>query len=136
MDTMRKAGDKGFLSTIEGRRCRFDQWEPVNEWGKKALSLPEAQREYGEHTIKRAWTYKALNRLIQGSAADQTKKAMVDCYEAGLSPMLTVHDELCFNIENDKQVEQIKDIMCNCIPELKIPFEVAAEIKENWGQIS
>ena len=112
-------------------------YEPISYTYNKALPMKEAIDEYGgKGRIRRAFTYKALNRLIQGSSADQTKKAMVDCYEAGLSPMLTVHDELCFNIENDKQVEQIKDIMCNCIPELKIPFEVDAEIKENWGQIS
>ena len=134
---MRRAADSGVIRTWLGRKCRFNMYEPISYTYNKALPMKEAIDEYGgKGRIRRAFTYKALNRLIQGSSADQTKKAMVDCYEAGLSPMLTVHDELCFNIENDKQVEQIKDIMCNCIPELKIPFEVDAEIKENWGQIS
>ena len=43
-DTMNKAGNKGFLSTLEGRRCRFELWEPTNEWGQKALPFKEAQR--------------------------------------------------------------------------------------------
>ena len=134
---MRRAADSGVIRTWLGRKCRFNMYEPISYTYNKALPMKEAIDEYGgKGRIRRAFTYKALNRLIQGSSADQTKKAMVDCYEAGLSPILTVHDELCFNIENDKQVEQIKDIMCNCIPELKIPFEVDAEIKENWGQIS
>ncbi len=65
----------------------------------KPLPHDEALKEYGGVNgagIRRAFTYKALNRLIQGSAADQTKKAMLDCYKEGLTPMLTVHDELCF----------------------------------------
>jgi hypothetical protein len=53
--------------------------------------------------LRRAFTYKALNKLIQGSAADQTKKAMVDCYAEGFVPMLTVHDELCFSIRDQEQ---------------------------------
>ena len=46
----------------------------------KAMQYEEAKAIYGNN-IRRAFTYKALNRLIQGSAADQTKKAMVDVYE-------------------------------------------------------
>jgi DNA polymerase I-like protein with 3'-5' exonuclease and polymerase domains len=132
MDTMRKAGDKGFLSTIEGRRCRFDQWEPVNEWGKKALPLADAQREYGEHSIKRAWTYKALNRLIQGSAADQTKKAMLELSKQGYLAHIQVHDELDFSVASDKDKSKIKEIMEHAI-ELQVPNKVDVEIGDNWG---
>ena len=96
----------------------------------------EARATYGDTTpLRRAYTYKALNRLIQGSSADQTKKAMVECYKEGLCPMLTVHDELCFNIKKQEEVEKIKDIMSNCVPNLKIPFEVDAELGENWGEV-
>ena len=49
-DTMNKAGKKGYLSTLEGRRCRFDLWEPTNEWGQKALPL-----EQGTATIRRKY---------------------------------------------------------------------------------
>ena len=134
--TTRKAADSGIIRTWLGRKCRFNMYEPKSYKYNKAMPMKEAINEYGSKgSIRRAFTYKALNRLIQGSSADQTKKAMVDCYDAGLTPMLTVHDELCFNIENDKQVEQIKEIMSNCIPELKIPFEVDAEMGSNWGEV-
>ena len=134
--TTRKAADSGIIRTWLGRKCRFNMYEPKSYKYNKAMPMKEAINEYGSKgSIRRAFTYKALNRLIQGSSADQTKKAMVDCYDAGLTPMLTVHDELCFNIENDKQVEQIKEIMSNCIPELRIPFEVDAEMGSNWGEV-
>ena len=127
------AQEKGMIRTHSGRKCRFDMWEPKGFGVKRALPLEQAVKEY--QNIQRAFTYKALNRLIQGSSADQTKKAMVDCYSEGLCPMLTVHDELCFNIESDEQVKKIKEIMTTCIPDLNIPFEVDVELGQNWGEV-
>ena len=132
----RRASDTGVIRTWLGRKCRFNMYEPISYQYNKALPMKEAIQEYGSKgRIRRAFTYKALNRLIQGSSADQTKKAMIDCYEEGLCPTLTVHDELCFNIKDEKEVEKIKDIMCNCVPDLKIPFEVDAELGNNWGEV-
>ena len=133
---MDRAQTIGHIRTCLGRKCRFDMWQPKSYGYNKALPLEEAAKEYGgKAAIKRAFTYKALNRLIQGSSADQTKKAMVDCYAEGLLPMLTVHDELCFNIENNKQVKQITEIMTTCVPNLNIPFEVDSAIVDNWGEV-
>ena len=133
---MNRASSTGIIRTWLGRKCRFDMYEPVSYGYNKALPMEEAIDEYGgKGRVRRAFTYKALNRLIQGSSADQTKKAMVECYKEGLCPMLTVHDELCFNIKKQEEVEKIKDIMCNCVPDLKIPFEVDAELGENWGEV-
>jgi DNA polymerase I-like protein with 3'-5' exonuclease and polymerase domains len=131
-----RAASSGVIRTWLGRKCRFNMYEPISYQYNKALPMKEAIDEYGgKGRIRRAFTYKALNRLIQGSSADQTKIAMVKCYEQGLCPMLTVHDELCFNISNEKEVEIIKDIMSNCIPDLKIPFEVDSELGDNWGEV-
>ena len=127
------AQNKGMIRTQLGRKCRFDMWEPKGFGYKKALPMNEALKEYTN--IKRAFTYKALNRLIQGSSADQTKKAMVDCHAAGLTPTLTVHDELCFSIENQEQSDTIVNIMSNCIKDLNVPFEVDAELGDNWGEV-
>ena len=48
---------------------------------------------------RRAYTYKALNKLIQGSAADMTKKAMVELYKEGIIPHIQVHDELDISVK-------------------------------------
>lgn len=134
--TSRYASDRGVIRTWLGRKCRFDMWEPVSYTYNKPLPQEQAMKEYGgKGRIRRAFTYKALNRLIQGSSADQTKKAMVDCYSEGLCPTLTVHDELCFNIKNKEQADRIVDIMSNCVPDLKVPFEVDAELGDNWGEV-
>jgi DNA polymerase I-like protein with 3'-5' exonuclease and polymerase domains len=79
------------------------------------------------------YTYKALNRLIQGSAADQTKQAVVDCYKEGYLPMLQIHDELCFSIKDDNDVKIIKDKMENCI-KLKVPSLVDVALGKDFGE--
>jgi DNA polymerase I-like protein with 3'-5' exonuclease and polymerase domains len=133
-DMATKQADKnGQIRTLLGRKCRFPLWEPLKFGVGKPLAHEEALKEYGKD-IKRAFTYKALNRLIQGSAADQTKKAMLDCYNEGLTPMLTVHDELCFNIESQEQTARIKEIMETGVP-LKVPSKIDVDIKEDWGEI-
>ncbi len=96
----KSANDNGQVRTILGRICHFDLYEPT-KWGvHKPLPRDEAVRKYGSN-LKRAFTYKALNKLIQGSAADQTKKAMVEVYKAGITPHIQVHDELNCSCEDD-----------------------------------
>lgn len=129
---MRRATEKGVIRTVLGRKCRFDLWEPISYGLHKPLNHKEAFDAHGP-AIRRAFTYRALNRLIQGSAADQTKKAMVDCYDAGFLPMLQVHDELDFSIENKEQARQIMDIMENCV-KLEVPSLVDAEFGPTWGE--
>jgi len=133
---MSRAKDHGVIRTWLGRKCRFDMYEPVSFGFNRALPMEQAIKEYGSKgRIRRAYTYKALNRLIQGSSADQTKRAMVECYKEGLCPTLTVHDELCFNIESQAQADKIVEIMTTCVPDLKIPFEVDTALCDNWGEV-
>ena len=131
---MRKADNVGFLRTLLGRKCRFDRWEPRMFGVHKSLPLAEAEREYGRD-IKRAFTYKALNRLIQGSSADMIKKAMVDLYEEGIVSHIQVHDELNCSIESEEQAKRIKEIMETTV-ELKVPLKVDMEIGPSWGEIN
>ena len=83
--------------------------------------------------IKRAFTYKALNRLIQGSAADQTKKAMVDVYEQlNIIPHIQVHDELNCSVKDENEGKKIKEVMETCV-ELEVPSKVDINVGESWG---
>jgi DNA polymerase I-like protein with 3'-5' exonuclease and polymerase domains len=131
----KQAADNGVIRTLLGRRCHFPLWEPKTFAYNKPLPLEEAQRTYGP-PLRRAFTYKALNKLIQGSAADQTKKAMADCYREGLLPMLTVHDELCFSVTDQEQSDKIKEIMENGLNDiLKVPSKVDDVLASNWGEV-
>jgi DNA polymerase I-like protein with 3'-5' exonuclease and polymerase domains len=123
----------GFIRTIKGRKCRFDKWEPMTFGMNQAMNYNEAKANYGNN-IRRAFTYKALNRLIQGSAADQAKQAMIDCYNAGYMPMLQIHDELCFSIYNDDDIINIKNEMENSIEDLRVPFKVDVAKGKSWGE--
>jgi DNA polymerase I-like protein with 3'-5' exonuclease and polymerase domains len=133
-EVMNSASKFGFIRTIKGRKCRFDMWEPTTFGMYQSMKYEEAKAHYG-NSIKRAGTYKALNRLIQGSAADQSKQAMIDCYKAGYKPLLQIHDELCFSIGNEeKDIKEISQIMENCIENLKVPFKVDVAIGRSWGE--
>ena len=128
---MERAQEAGKIRTLLGRRCRFNLWEP-NQFGiHKALPHEEALAEHGPG-IKRAFTYKALNKLIQGSAADMTKKAMVDLYKEGIIPHIQVHDELDISVDNN--ADKIKEIMESAV-QLEVPNKVDYESGPNWGQI-
>lgn len=131
---MKKANDEGIIRTKKGRKCRFDMWETKDFGLHTAETFENAVAKYGKDGIKRAYTYKALNRLIQGSAADQTKQAIVSCYEAGYLPILQIHDELCFNVKAGDELK-IKEIMETCM-EFKVPSVVDISIGDDFGQAS
>jgi len=132
-NVMRRAQDAGRIRTLLGRLCRFPLWEP-NQFGiHKALSHEAALMEHGPG-IKRAYTYKALNKLIQGSAADMTKKAMIELYKEGIIPHIQVHDELDISVKDKQQAELIKSVMEDAVS-LEVPNKVDYESGPNWGTI-
>tara|TARA_R100000234_G_scaffold96694_1_gene65009 strand:- start:513 stop:2375 length:1863 start_codon:yes stop_codon:yes gene_type:complete len=128
------ANSTGYVATLKGRKCRFELWEPTSFGVFKALPYDQAKEKYGRHhALQRAGTYKALNRLIQGSAADQTKQAMVDLYNEGMVPLVQIHDELTLSIDGSKETKnKIIDIMTNCV-KLAVPSKVDCETGKSWG---
>jgi len=131
----------GAIRTILNRRSQFALWEPA-DWQDRRPALPydQARAVYG-YDIQRAHTHKALNRRLQGSAADQMKKAMLDCWEAGVFdvtgvPRLTVHDELDFSDPGgcDEAFAEIRRIMETAIP-LTIPVKADCEVGPDWGHV-
>ena len=156
------ASEEGLLFTVADRFCRFDKWETRDkEWNSETNRFTEVtlhtkkedainaykleqMEKYGkyidptcEHFEKhytRAFTYKALNRLIQGSAADMTKKAMVLLYEKGIVPHIQIHDELCVSIKDQETRTMVQNIMEQAI-ELEINNKVDCESGPNWGNI-
>tara|TARA_R100000329_G_scaffold327_4_gene754 strand:+ start:4655 stop:6517 length:1863 start_codon:yes stop_codon:yes gene_type:complete len=129
----RRAQERGRIRTIGGRICHFDLWEPASFGIHKPLPHADALAEHGPG-IKRAFTYKALNKLIQGSAADMTKIAMVKLYREGVIPMIQIHDELDVSVENPKQAQKIIEVMEEAV-KLEVPNKVDYEKGNNWGEI-
>ena len=116
------------ILSIKDARIRF-----------QSQQTPEEKKEdpFGENfyqKYKPAFTYKTLNKLVQGSAADMTKKAMVNLYEKGILPHIQIHDELCVSIKNNEEGNTIKTIMEEAIP-LEVPNKVDYESGPNWGKL-
>lgn len=153
----RKVNKEGFIKTLLGRRARFNMWENsrwMNDADKEVICLekgdpswflPVAERDIAVEkwgTVKRAGMHKVLNRLIQGSAADVFKKAMVDVWESGICdqvgvPMLFVHDESDFSIEDAARnpvTEKIKEVMQDCV-KTRVPLLCDVEVGSNWANV-
>ena len=124
----------GSVRSLLGRKCRFDKWEPTTFGIHKALSKEEALVTYGQTTpLRRSFLYKSCNRLIQASAADMTKKAMVDLYKEGVVPLLQVHDELDCSVQNLQQAQKISAVMEKAVL-LKVPNKCDIDIGRSWGE--
>jgi len=156
------ASNEGLLFTLGDRFCRFDKWESRDkEWNPetnrftevklyptreeaidgykleqmtKYDKLTDPENEHFEKHYTRAFTYKALNRLVQGSAADMTKRAMVDLYKKGIVPHIQIHDELCVSIKDHETRTMVQETMEQAI-KLEIDNKVDCESGPNWGQI-
>ena len=134
MKRIEHPSSNGSIRTLLGRKCRFPLWEPT-EWGvNKALPREQALIEYGAR-IKRAGTYKGLNRLIQGSAADQTKAGMVALHKAGFNLLLQVHDEIALSVKTLDEARAAAELMTTAV-NLEVPSRVDVESGRSWGEAS
>jgi DNA polymerase I-like protein with 3'-5' exonuclease and polymerase domains len=154
-----RAQQRGYVFTILKRRRRFDMWEP-SDWDLSKMvpasrdkaeiqriieeKITEAEREkkrVPSPGIRRAKTHKALNAIIQGSAADQMKQSMVNCHEAGVFDILkihlTVHDELDVSIPPTKAGREAFGEMVRLMEhsiKFDVPIVAKAETGPNWGE--
>ena len=145
------AKERGYIKLLDGARCRFDFVHVYRPTGGDHNNVSfdawqaDCRKEEGERRIadsNHPWfgkklfpsrTHKALNSLIQGSAARQTKIAMRACAQAGINPILQVHDELCFSVANRDAIAQISKLMCDAVP-LVVPMQVDTKIGASWGK--
>lgn len=136
----------GYITTILGRRIRFNLWEPAKRDydAARPVGLPfhAALLHYGSD-IKRAGGHKAINYRLQGSNADHIKKGMRDCDKAGIYdvcgvPRLQVHDELVHSVPDrtratNEALREMRHIVETCIPFMRVPCRVDSKRGPNWG---
>jgi len=122
----------GYINTELGRRRRFSLWEPA-AFGQRKPALPKAEALAAYKYIKRAYTYRALNAAVQGTAAEQIKSAMIALHREGLTPLVTLYDELGHSIPDDPMIsKRICEAMENAIP-LRIPHFAEAKMGKDWS---
>ena len=141
----KRAETKGYIRTLLGRKRRFERWESGSRDKNRGTaplgSRQEAIEEFGM-PVRRAFTHKAFNALIQGSAADVIKKVMVDIFESGVlnegaAMHLTVHDELDFSVDKGRAdiAKKIVEIMQNSV-QVSVPLKVDNEVGPSWGEVA
>lgn len=137
---MEEAQRLGIITTILGRKSRFDLWEPT-AWSDHSIALPYEKAILQYSQMQRAHTHKALNRRLQGSAADLMKMAMLRCWEDGVFdetgvPRLTVHDEIDFSDPGgkDQAFREVQRIMETAI-QLRVPIRADGDIGPTWGDL-
>ena len=134
MNRLNEISSRGTLRSLLGRQLRFELWEPDTFGMNKALPYKEAVDTYGPTTrLRRAYTYKALNRLIQASAADMTKQAMVNIYKTGRVPLIQIHDEIAMSVADADEARTVAHIMETAVP-LEVPSKCDVEIGPSWGE--
>jgi DNA polymerase I-like protein with 3'-5' exonuclease and polymerase domains len=133
----------GYIRTVAGRLCHFDHWVPKPTWDDEQkryirdFGIPirgreKAETHYPGKKLQRAHTHKALNRLIQGSAGDMTKLALIKNYrEHKAIPHLTVHDELDYSAPNREYAAKLKYGMENCVS-LTVPIIAELDYGRHW----
>ncbi len=117
-----EADEKGFVTTMLGRRRQIKQMESRNP----------NQRALGERL--------AINSVVQGSAAELIKVAMVNLHrrihreQLPLKILLQIHDELVLETPTEQakaMADMVKQEMESAM-ELRVPLKVEAGIGEDW----
>lgn len=146
----RRAETVGAVTTLLGRHSRYNLWTAKN-WAKSqhlGMKTKEdidldierlgAGSEWYGVPLVRAKTFSAMNHIVQGSAADQTKLAMLTCYENKIVlPYTQIHDALDCPIDKsrkDAHIREIHDAMVHAM-ELVVPTVVDVEVGETWGSV-
>ena len=125
--------DVKLLTEDEARAEAARKYNMKMEKKWEQLDKKEQDDEFTEYYVP-AFTYKALNRMVQGSAADMTKKAMVDLHKKGIIPHIQIHDELCVSVKDKSMSDIVKQTMENAI-KLEIDNRVDYESGPNWGTL-
>ena len=146
----KRAMDCGAVTTLLGRHSRYNLWTSKNFEQSRHLGVRTKEdidaditnqgtkSEWYGVSLVRANTFSAMNHIVQGSSADQTKLAMLTCYENKIVlPYTQIHDALDCPIDKSRikqHVKEIHDAMVHAI-DLAVPTVVDIELGETWGTV-
>lgn len=104
--------------------------DPIRTWGGR-LYWPEAPGEDGRSKV-----YKLINYIVQGSAADLTKQALIDWYEIkdpAARFLVTVYDEINISGQQKRDMPALKEAMER--PRLTVPMRSSGKLGPTWGDL-
>ncbi len=129
---MEVADERGFVKTILGRRRHFDLWEPPSfRRGCFPIKGKDAAiKAYG--SVRRAHLHKAMNSVVQGSAAEQMKKSLVALHSERIPLLITLYDEIGASLVSEEQARLIKEVTENAIS-FSVPHHMEYKLMESWG---
>ena len=136
---MATAQRRGYVKTLLGRRRHFEFWEPVEAFKMRRQGMDVAPRRKKQAEdfwlglkLQHANTHKALNSIIQGSAADMIKAAIVKNWEEHDElPYMPVHDELNYGVTGDEMASKLHQGIEHCV-DMRVPTVSNMTIKEHW----
>lgn len=136
----RSAATRGYVKTLCGRRRHFNRWEPIDGYKRRTdngevvfpLPLREAEERWPNVKLVRADTRKALNALIQGSAADMVKVSLLKVHEeCEVLPYLAVHDELDYGVSGEAEAGDILRRLESSV-NMTVPIYADMKIGRHW----
>jgi hypothetical protein len=132
---------QGYLTLYDGARRHWNTWAPGGRWEK---GLGPCSREEAEERVRdlghpwygqqlyRADIRKALNALIQGSAARHTKIWMRACWREGITPLIQMHDSLDCSVSSPEQAELVAQLGRDAV-QLEVPMQTDLKYGRTWG---
>ena len=139
------ASTRGYIKTLCGRKRHFNYFEPADAYqmrkqaraeGKRVDTTPrlldKAKVMWPNKQLIRAFTHKALNALIQGSAADMMKAGLVKGFEEdGRVPYITVHDEIGGPVSGPDDAAKWQATMQTCV-KCNVPINMDIKLGRSW----
>jgi DNA polymerase-1 len=111
-------------------RTRARLGEPIKTWGGRIYYCEEAKMQEGKY---RTFDYKMVNTLIQGSAADCTKEALIRV-DKGNKPdwhiLMNVHDQITESVPR-KDIEEAMENLKSGME--SVEFDVAMKSEGSWS---
>ena len=132
--TLTECRELGYVTTLLGRRRAVQGVRAVPEGFREAKTQALRQLNLPERT--------AVNTVIQGSAADLIKLAMLGVHRRlqnetlSANMLLQIHDELVFEVapdEIDPLAKLVIEEMCQVMP-LAVPLKVDVKHGDNWAE--
>jgi len=131
--TLEACRSQGYVTTLLGRRRAISGVRPVPEGLREKESGLLRQLNLPERT--------AVNSVIQGTAADLIKLAMLAIHrrlaveQSPAQMLLQIHDELVFEVPAegvDELAQLVVEEMCQVLP-LDVPLEVDVKWGDHWA---